>query len=233
MVPIRLKLLAMILTACIGFSDAMALEGSTIVKKKCVSCHNIMRPAPRTFQGVLKRRAPDLFYAGSKFKRQWLIRWIQKPSLIRPSGVMFINNIVTRKGRDIIDNAKVKPCPSKLKPAEAQSVADFLMTLKDPKMPIGVVDPKKRLRKSKALMTFASKYPCIGCHTIMFKGKVRGGKSGPDLRNAGNRLNPDWVYARIENPQYWDPKTWMPKIEMSHKKRTMLTLLINSMKGGR
>lgn len=228
-----MMVLAMMGVVGIGLSDALGLEGETIVKGKCVPCHNITGPPPNTFKGVLKRKGPDLFYAGSKFKRKWLLRWIQNPSIIRPAGVMFLNNIVTRKGKDRIDKAKIKPCPSKLSRAEAGAVTDYLMTLKDPAMPTGVVDPTKRLRKSKALMTFASKYPCIGCHTIVFKQKIRGGKSGPDLRGAGARLNPDWVYARIENPQYWDPKTWMPKIEMSHKKRTLLTLLINSMKDER
>ncbi len=233
MSPIRMMVLALIGLAGIGLSNALALEGKTIVKGKCVSCHDITGPPPNTFKGVLKRKGPDLFYAGSKFKREWLLRWIQNPSIIRPAGVMFLNNIVTRKGKDKIDKAKIKPCPSKLSRAEAGAVTDYLMTLKDSAMPTGVVDPAKRLRKSKALMTFASKYPCIGCHTIVFKRKIRGGKSGPDLRDAGARLNPDWVYARIKNPQYWDPKTWMPKIEMSHKKRTLLTLLINSMKDER
>ena len=230
MFSIKMMALALIGLVGIGLTNTLALDGRTIVKNKCVSCHNITGPAPDTFKGILKRKGPDLFYAGSKFKREWLLRWIQKPSIIRPAGVMYLNNIVTRKGKDRIDKGAVKPCPSKLGRAEAEAVTGFLMTLKDSTMPAGVIDLAKRLRKSKALMTFASKYPCIGCHTIRFKGKIRGGKSGPDLRSAGTRLNPDWVYARIKNPQYWDPKTWMPKIEMSHKKRTLLTLLINSMK---
>jgi cbb3-type cytochrome oxidase cytochrome c subunit len=57
-----------------------------------------------------------------------------------------------------------------------------------------------------------------------------GGISGPDLRSAGERLNPEWIYARIENPQYWDPKTWMPRIEMSHRKREMLARFLSAMK---
>ena len=216
-----------------GLHDAKALDGKTIVANRCIACHDITGPAPRTFAGVLKRKAPDLFYAGSKFQRQWLLQWMQNPSIIRPAGVMYLKHIIVRKGRDTIDKATVRPCQAKLSRAEAAAVTDFLMTLKDPAMPTGVVDPGKRLRKSKALMMFTSRYPCIGCHTIRFKRKIRGGKSGPDLRDAGSRLNPDWVYARIKNPQYWDPKTWMPKIEMSHRKRTLLTLLINSMKDER
>ncbi len=231
--PMPMMVLALIGLVGIAPANALALAGRTIVKDKCVSCHNITGPPPHTFEGILKRKGPDLFYAGSKFQRKWLLRWIQKPSIIRPSGAMYLNNIVTRKGKDRIGKGTVKPCPSKLGRAEAEAVTDFLMTLKDSTMPTGIIDPAKRFRKSKALMTFSSRYPCIGCHIIRFKGKIRGGKSGPDLRRAGTRLNPDWVYARIKNPQYWDPKTWMPKIEMSHKKRILLTRLIGSMKARR
>jgi cbb3-type cytochrome oxidase cytochrome c subunit len=76
---------------------------------------------------------------------------------------------------------------------------------------------------------FTKQLPCVGCHRIKFRKKEFGGISGPDLTNAGERLNPDWIYARIDNPQYWDPKTWMPRIEMSHRKREMLTLFLSSM----
>jgi len=97
-------------------------------------------------------------------------------------------------------------------------------------MKTGVVEPAKKLRKLKAYRLFTKQMPCIGCHRIKFGKRIRGGVSGPDLTNAGERLNPDWIYARIANPLYWDPKTWMPRIEMSHRKREMLTLFISSMK---
>ena len=53
---------------------AEALDGKAIVAERCVSCHDVTGPAPAAFAGVLKRRPPDLFYAGSKFNRSWLVR---------------------------------------------------------------------------------------------------------------------------------------------------------------
>ncbi|MFQ5953809.1 MAG: hypothetical protein ACE5JZ_01940 [Kiloniellales bacterium] len=209
---------------------ANALDGKLIFEQNCVSCHNVAGPAPTTFEGVLKRKAPDLFYAGSKFNRPWLVLWLQGPTPIRPSGVMFLRHIVSKGGKDMVEDGKVQPCPAKLGPERAEVVTDYLMTLTDTTMKTGVIDPAKKFSKPKALRLFRKQLPCIGCHTIRFGKRRMGGISGPSLIEAGKRLNPDWVYARIENPQYWDPKTWMPRLEMSHKKRGLLTLFIASMK---
>lgn len=211
-------------------TDVAAAEGRSTFADRCLSCHSVTGPAPSTFAGVLNRKAPDLFYAGSKFNRPWLVEWLQNPSMIRRSGVMFLNHIVTENGNDAIRTGAVKPCPANLSPEEAVSVAGYLMTLTDSSMKTGVIDPARKFRKSKARRLFAKQYPCVGCHIARFGKKLRGGVSGPDLREAGKRLNPDWVYARIENPQHWDPKTWMPKLALSHKKRELLTLFVGSMK---
>ncbi len=209
---------------------AFALDGKAIVAERCVSCHDVSGPAPVTFEGVLARKAPDLFYAGSKFNRPWLVEWLHEPTPIRPSGVMFLNHVAAEGGRDRIREDTIHPCPAKLGSEEAAAVADYLMTLTDPTLKTGVVDSARKLSKSKSRRLFTKQLPCIGCHIARFGKKTLGGISGPNLTNAGKRLNPDWVYARIANPQYWDPKTWMPKFEMSHNKREMLTLLIASMR---
>ena len=211
-------------------TDVSAADGRSIFAEGCVSCHSVTGPAALTFAGVLNRKAPDLFYAGSKFNRPWLVEWLRNPTTIRPSGVMLLNHIVTENGSDIVRTETVKSCPTNLGPDGAVAVADYLMTLKDPAMKTGVIDPARKFRKSKARRLFTKQYPCVGCHTTRFGQKTRGGVSGPDLREAGKRLNPDWVYARIQDPQYWDPKTWMPRFELSHKKRELLTLFVVSMK---
>ncbi len=209
---------------------AAALDGRALVSERCASCHDLTGPAARTYRGVVARKAPDLFYAGSKFNRAWLVAWLQSPTAIRRSGVMFLNHIAVEDGKDWIAERTVKPCSARLSRTEAEAAAGYLMTLQDPAMKTGVVDPAKKLRKHKAYRLFTKQLPCIGCHRIKFGKREMGGVSGPDLTGAGDRLNPDWIYARIENPQYWDPKTWMPRIAMSHRKREMLTLFVSSMK---
>jgi len=219
----------LVLAVC-GASEATALDGRAIVAEKCLGCHNVSGPAPTTFEGVLIRKAPGLFYAGSKFNRPWLVGWLQNPTVIRLSGMMFLNHVDTAGGKDTIRRDSIKPCPAELSPEEAEAAADYLMTLKDPAMKTGVVDPTKKFSKAKARRMFTKQLPCVGCHRIKLGKRELGGISAPDLAEAGRRLNPDWVYARIENPQYWDPKTWMPRIELSHKKRELLTLFVSSMK---
>jgi mono/diheme cytochrome c family protein len=207
----------------------MAVDGKAIVAEQCVSCHDIAGPAPRTLAGVLARKAPDLFYAGSKFNQGWLVDWLQSPTVIRRAGVMFLNHVVTVDGKDRLPEDGIKPCSARLGRDEAEAVANYLMTLKDPAMKTGVIDVAEKFRPQKALRMFTKQMPCVGCHTIKFRKKTMGGISGPSLAEAGKRLNTDWIYARIEDPQYWDPKTWMPKITMSAKKRKLLTLFIASM----
>lgn len=210
--------------------SAAGFEGEAIVARECASCHNITGPPPRTFEALLSRKAPDLFYAGSKFNRPWLVEWLQNPTPIRAAGVMYLNHLALERNKDGIAVDTVESCPVKLDPDRAEAVAAYLMSLKDATMKAEVVDPHKKFNKAKALRLFRKQQPCVACHTIRWGKKLMGGVSGPSLTDAGNRLNPDWVYARIENPQHWDPKTWMPRVEMSHKKRELLTLFIGSMR---
>ena len=77
--------------------------------ERCASCHSLSGPAPSTFEGVLNRKAPDLFYAGSKFNRPWLVTWLQKPAVIRSAGVMFLNHVVNEDRRDRIKDGSIKP----------------------------------------------------------------------------------------------------------------------------
>ena len=207
---------------------AVALDGKSLVTRRCASCHDIAGPPPTTFAGVLARKAPDLFYAGSKFNRSWLVDWLQGPTVIRRSGVMFLNHITTVNGKDRIEEGAVAPCPAKLTREQAVAAAGYLMSLTDTDMATNLIDPSKTFKRAKAFRLFIKRLPCVGCHMIGFGKRIVGGISGPDLTGAGERLNPDWVYARIENPQHWDPKTWMPRIEMSHRKRELLTLFITS-----
>lgn len=214
-----------------AFPDtAAALDAKRLVEERCSACHDLAGPAPTSFAALLARKAPDLFYAGSKFKRPWLETWLQQPTPIRPAGVMFLNHVKIDKGRDVIDKATLTSCAARLSASEAKDAALYLATLVDPKMATGVVDPATKVSRPKALRLFRKQLPCIGCHTIKAGKRRLGGVSGPDLSQAGRRLQADWIYARIENPQYWDPMTWMPKIQMSHKKRELLTMFIASMK---
>ena len=88
---------------------------------------------------------------------------------------------------------------------EAVAVSEYLMTLKDEKMATGIIDDKKKMKRSamfKAGILFQKTQVCFGCH--LFKPKKRakraiGGFSGPSLVGAKKRLTGDWVYSYLKD----------------------------------
>src|SRR3989338_211575 len=220
---ILISLIVFALFLSVGISNSIADEkdGKAIVdSKKCGSCNKMQGPQDKTIADVLKRKAPDLFYAGSKFKTEWLEKFLQKPTIIRPAGTVYLNNI---KKDEIGD---VKPCASNVSAKEAHEVTEYLMTLKEPTMKTGVIVDES-FSKAKAKVLFGQKEGCSGCHRDKADS---GGTSCTTLYNAGERLNPDWVFDFLKNPQKYDPKIWMPRRELSDEDFMLLSKLIASMK---
>lgn len=172
-------------------------SGAKIFKaKSCQSCHYTNGPAKeKTIADQLVKKGPELWYAGSKFQKPWLKTWLQKPVPIR-----FLKfNSLTEK------NAGDHP---KMSAGDAGSVADFLMSLTSKAVKAGVIKAKK---SAKGRLIFTKKMPCTGCHSYPAKKrKYSGGRSGPSLVGAGKRLNPDWIYAYLKNPDVFKPVKAMP-----------------------
>lgn len=177
--------------------DAMASGGETLVKTRCVGCHRITgQPMARS-----KKKAPDLIWAGSKYQRPWLVAWLQDPKeKLYPVGYDFN---FTRKGPHLSITA-----------IEAQQVADFLGTLKDARVKEGEVKPgtPEELARGEALYR---DHGCQNCHWTPANNKrgYKGGTSSTSLVNAGNRLQPDWVYRFNLNPDDFVPESgaYIPK----------------------
>src|SRR3990170_5469814 len=163
--------------------------------KNCGSCHQIQGPAAeKTFDDQLKKKGPELWYSGSKFKKEWLEEWLEKPATIRPLKY----NSVTDKNTD------KHPALSK---KEADEVAEYLMTLTAKEVAKGVAE-EKVTPQGKNL--FIKRYSCVGCHSIKSGAQKVGGVSGPDLSEAGKRLTADWVYAYLKEPKVFKPVKRMP-----------------------
>ncbi len=142
----------------------------------------------------MDKKGPDLYYAGSKFKEGFLKKWLENPSKIRPLEFNSITEKSTLKH------------PA-LKESESEAVADFLMTLTSPVVkPLGI-KPRKGV---KGRIIFEKKQACYGCHTIRERNDLVGGLSGPTLAGAGERLNPDWVYAFLKDPYAFGTPLRMP-----------------------
>ncbi len=179
-----------------GTAYADAGGGQKIYEAKgCASCHLTKGPnTDKTFEDKLKHKGPDLWFAGSKFKKEWLAKWLQDPKPIRPMAY----NSIDKK------NPGGHP---KLSGKEAGDVTDYLMTLTSKDVTAGVIKPKKDLMGK---MVFEKKQGCYGCHLSKRTGKVAGGLTGPSLADAGQRLQGDWIYAYLKNPQALIPVKRMP-----------------------
>jgi mono/diheme cytochrome c family protein len=167
------------------------VTGQEIVKTKCVSCHRIEGdPMPRR-----TKKAPDLIWAGSKYQREWLGKWLQNPNeKLYPLGFDFN---MRRKGRHLV-----------LASSQAQAVVDFLQTLKDPRVKEGVMKSgtSQELERGKELY---KEHACQNCHWTPAKNRrgYTGGTSSTSLVNMGNRLQADWVYRFNQNPNDFVPES--------------------------
>lgn len=198
---------------------AARADGTDILKSQCAACHALTKPADTSLNHIWERKAPDLYYAGVKFQRDWLVNWLQDPKPIRPAGYPYFKNVVPGPDHDEIDPAKLTPHP-KLDAAAAAAAADALLALK----PEGVVEAG--LYKGQApnlrmgALAFTKLRGCSACH----RGEGgEGGLSGPELTDAGRRLQPDFIASYIRNPQKIDPHVWMPVLKMTDQDIQRLT----------
>jgi len=209
-------------------------NGAEILKNRCASCHDLNGPAPQTIRQLWKRDAPDLFYAGNKFRREWLVAWLQKPVRIRPAGVSYLRNINStppenqkaKSGRkyDFLYGKVLRPLKHvTLSKTEATAAADALMNLKPHYAFItGLkLDTSKKVTLDHGEVLIDKVYGCQSCHQIE---PGFGGYTGPELYTAGRRLQPEFMLSYIKRPRNWDPKIWMPN---GHVKPGDLQKIVN------
>jgi len=186
-------LVAVVLAATAG--NSLAAGGNALFKKNCASCHYTDGPAKeKTIADQLAKKGPELWYAGSKFQKPWLLAWLQNPIPIRP---MKYNSLTEKNTGD----------HPKLSAGDAAAVTDFLMALTSTEVKAGMLKAKASVMGRKI---FIKDMPCSGCHAYAIRGEIHGGKSGPSLIGASKRLNPDWIYAYMANINVFKPVRDMP-----------------------
>ena len=81
-----LVVFGMVMSVKIHHSEAGSAEGKGIfASNKCGDCHLMTGPnTDKTFADKLKHKGPDLWFAGGKFKKDWLTGWLKDPKPIRP-----------------------------------------------------------------------------------------------------------------------------------------------------
>ena len=187
---------ALLLALAPGTARADAAAGEAAFKAGgCLDCHYTDGPArEKTIDDQLAKKGPELWYAGSKFQKDWLAAWLQNPEAIRP---MKFNSLTEENPGD----------HPRLGDGDAANVTDFLMGLTSDAVEAGVIKPKKN---PKGRLIFTKKMPCSGCHQYQGRKGVTGGRMGPTLVGAGKRLNPDWIYAYLLKPGVFKPVKMMP-----------------------
>lgn len=158
-----------------------------LIQTTCVHCHRFEGKAESRF----KLHAPDLIWAGSKYQRSWLIRWLvgEEAPLYAKGYLWDLTNVPTR--HPIVTES------------EANALADYFAEHnKDPRVTVGAFDLSKVTKFDVTFGAAAYKaHACLGCHTIGENGKLIGGPQSAALQNAGQRYNMDWLYRFGQNPQ--------------------------------
>src|SRR5690606_10564583 len=155
-----------------------------------------------------ERKGPPLYYAGNKYREEWLVEWLQQPERTWPGGVFAPAHAISTPEGDVIDAASLPEHP-KLSAADAESAARYLMTLRpfDELIAAQAYEPGTiALRIGQ--MNF-SKFK--GCDSCARAALGYGGGAGPDRYSAGKRLQPGSIAAYIWDPVAFDPPTVLPK----------------------
>lgn len=162
-----------------------------IIQQTCVQCHRLEGNPDSRFN----LRAPDLIWAGSKYQRPWLIRWLTgKEAPLYAKGYRWDLTTVSSKHPMVTES-------------EAEAIADYFAAHnKDPRVTLGAFDLSKVTKFDVAFGGAAYKaHACLGCHTIEEDGKVIGGPQSAALQKAGQRYDKDWLFRFGLNPQDFVP----------------------------
>lgn len=197
---------------CLGAPSAgRAADGPPAVLEElgCAGCHRLTPPRSeeRTLERYADRKGPDLFYAGSKFRPEWLRTWLARPTPIRPAGLHPAERTRTTPAGDALADAQ-PPAHPPVPAARVDAVVKALGSLawgsdllaKGPAARTPVPRPLAELN-------FVKFKGCGSCHRTA---KTAPAVSGPDVHDAFDRLRPEFLASYIANPQAWDPVAPMP-----------------------
>ncbi len=184
-------------------------EVATLLDTRCKGCHRFEGKAESKFRIV----APDLMWAGQKYQRAWLVRWLQgeEPSMY-PGAYRW-------------DQAGNVPLHPAVVAAEAEAIADYFEKhLHEARIREDAFDPttltELEIRRGGELFR---EYSCIGCHQVMEDGGPIGGPISTTFFDAGRRYDPDWVFAFNLDPPGFTPHSGEYVADVSERKVGWIT----------
>ena len=196
-------------------TSVMAANGEEILRQQCVQCHELDKAIPENLKAFWAQKGPNFSYAGNKYKQEWIAKWLQAPSRIRPAGMFYGNHIKPGKEQDIVDKATLVD-HVKLNVKDANAVAGVLTKYYKAKSNLieaGAYKPGT-ISISMGDLMFIKFRGCISCHQLE---PGYGGLSGPEVYTLANRLQEDYIISFMKTPQAWSPKTFMPQFRLKDK----------------
>lgn len=213
-----------------GLSSLSFADGADIVSKQCAGCHALERP---DYDGLGieergQRKGPPLYYAGNKYRGDWLKSWLQAPARIHPAGYFPPSNTIATENGDVVD-ASALPQHMALGAEDADSVTGYLMSLR-PHDELIAGEPYQAgtVAMRMGQLDFRRFKGCNACHQDELGS---GGVSGPELYTAGDRLDPRYIVSFIRNPTLWDRHSMMPIQEMNDAAIHKLADYLNTISG--
>lgn len=204
--PLRTALVAVLISAGPNIGAVWA-DTASEVASRCGGCHQLQPPAQDDLAARSERQAPPLYYAGDKFREDWLSNWLQKPTRLRPAGDFPAAHVKATPDGDVIDSQTLVDHPA-LDANTAPRFAKHLMTLtaKSELLAQESYQPG-RISERMGAMDFIKFKGCGACHQDTPK---YGGLSGPELYTAWQRLQPAFIASYIRDPLAWEPRSLMP-----------------------
>lgn len=195
------------LLAVLPAGPTLAADPPAQFLKECAACHALQAPKDASLAARTERKGPPLYFAGNKFRREWLAAWLQQPVRIRPSGDFPAGHTRTGAGGDAVDPASLSGHP-RVAAGAVGEIADFLMSLK-PKAGLLAQESYTpgRVPARMGAMDFVKFKGCGACHKDTPK---YGGPSGPELYTAWQRLQPAFIVSYIRDPTKWEARSLMP-----------------------
>ena len=201
----------LLIAALVSWAPPAAAKDADVLQQLgCTDCHAVAAPAPgaRTLGAYASRKGPDLFYAGSKYRPEFLRAWLAKPTPIRPAGLHPAERTRTEASGDVLGDAERGAAHPAVPAARVDAVVTALQRLDWGKEQLPKEPPAKaQVPRALAEMNFVKFKGCGSCHRT---GAASPPVSGPDLFDAYARLRPEFLASYVADPQAWDPVAPMP-----------------------
>ena len=170
---------------------ATSQDAENIINNVCSTCHKFKGEGESRFN----LKGPDLMWAGSKFKKDWLVSW-----LTGKEPTMYTKGYRWDQSQQTVPHMTVSP-------QEAEALAGYIQThFQDPRVKKNSIDMSTFSRQEAEFgREIFSQHSCIGCHQIIVNGETTGGPQSSSFFDSGRRLQADWIYRFNSNPPDFVP----------------------------